>query len=216
MRLERISPHVWSLRIWLGISIHVWLVLDDGGVTLVDAGVRPMAGGILRQIELLRAGPLQRIALTHGHADHVGALPKILASRPVPVLVHRTEIPYMEGALPYPRRGKPVAFVTPGLVRPLPEDGFGQLQRVGGLTPYLTPGHSPGHAVYHHEEDDVLLAGDLVTARRGRLRPPMAIFTGDMRRALASVEIIGKLRPRRLEACHGGTVLEPAEQLPLI
>jgi glyoxylase-like metal-dependent hydrolase (beta-lactamase superfamily II) len=66
--------------------------------------------------------------------------------------------------------------------------------------------------VYYHEADQVLLAGDLFTSRGGKLRPPMAMFTADMAQALRSGEIVQRLRPKRVEVCHGGPVLSPAEQ----
>lgn len=220
MKLTQISPHIWSLRLWFGIPIHVWLVRDSEGLTLVDAGIPPMARGILRTIDRLGVGPLRQIVLTHGHSDHVGALPGILRSRPVPVYAHPIEIPYLEGQVAYPRRKKATPSVRPGLVAPLPRNDAGQPRNLAGLTPHLTPGHSPGHVVYHHEHDDVLLAGDLATSRRGRLRPPMAIFTGDMDQAMVSLEIVRTLKPGRIEVCHGGPVLmaglekHPAEHLP--
>ena len=84
---------------------------------------------------------------------------------------------------------------------------------MAGLRPYLTPGHSPGHVAYYHEQDRVLLAGDLFTTRRGRIGRPMAIFTADMAEAVRSAAIVARLRPDRLEICHGGPVLNPAEQI---
>ncbi len=97
--------------------------------------------------------------------------------------------------------------------QPLPENEQGELQSIGGLTPYLTPGHSPGHVVYYHEQDQVLLVGDLFTAKKGILRKPMAKFTGDMEEAIRSSAIVSQLKPLRLEVCHGTSVLQPANQL---
>lgn len=93
------------------------------------------------------------------------------------------------------------------------EDRTGRLETISGLTPYLAPGHSPGHVVYHHEADGVLLAGDLFTSRGGSLRRPMPMFTGDMATAVESARIVGVLTPKRLEVCHGGPVFDPADQL---
>jgi glyoxylase-like metal-dependent hydrolase (beta-lactamase superfamily II) len=182
-------------------------------VTLVDTGFSVMARGILRSIEQLNAGPLQRILLTHGHGDHVGSVERIRQQHPVPVYAHQIELPYMEGALPYPRRRKAEMGLPKGLAQPLAEEQGAQLAVVAGLRPYLTPGHSPGHVAYYHEQDQVLLAGDLFTSKRGQLRRPMAMFTADMAEAVRSSTILGELRPKRLEVCHGAPVFQPADQL---
>ena len=213
MTITQISEHIWRLRLWVGIPIQVWIVTGKDGVTLVDAGLSGMAKTIFAFIDRLNAGPLKRILLTHGHSDHVGAIPRILQKTSVPVLAHSIEIPYMEGDLPYPRRKKAAASIAPGVAQALPEDENGQLEVLDGLRPILAPGHSPGHVVYYHEEDGVLLAGDLFTLKKGKLRKPMAIFTADMRTAIQSSLILRELKPRQLEICHGGPVMDPASQL---
>lgn len=73
MKAEHISEHVWSLKAWV-IPIHVWIVIEEDGFTLVDAGIPMMAKGIMKFIKQLNAGPLRRILLTHGHSDHVPGL----------------------------------------------------------------------------------------------------------------------------------------------
>lgn len=213
MKMTRISEHVWSLRSWLIIPFHVWLVVDGEGVTLVDAGIPFMSKGILSRIESLNAGPLQRIVLTHGHSDHVGAIATIMKKQIIPVFAHQIEIPYMEGDQIYPRRKKAEQTVVKGTVQPLPEDELGRLKSVAGLTPYHTPGHSPGHVVYYHEQDGVMLAGDLFTSKKGKLHHPMSMFTANMQEALASSTIVGQLQPKHLEVCHGNPVINPADHL---
>ncbi|NOU98853.1 MBL fold metallo-hydrolase [Paenibacillus planticolens] len=209
MSIKQISEHIWSVRTWMIIPVHVWAVVDHDGVTLVDAGVPWMAKSILRLINEL--GPLKQIVLTHGHGDHVGTLKRILQVHSVPVFAHRKEIPFVEGRTPYPGRSKAVAQVAKGVLQPLPEDEDGRLSPIGGLTPYFTPGHSPGHVVYYHEKDDVLLTGDLFNSKKGKLF--MARFTPDPEEALRSSAIVKQLNPKRLEVCHGDTVFQPAEQL---
>ena len=213
MKVKKVSEHIWSLKTWILIPIHVWIVADEEGMTLVDAGMPMMAKGIMKYMNQLEAGPLRRILLTHGHSDHVGALKSILSETNVPIYAHEIEIPYMEGELIYPRRKKAEHNVAKGIVQPLQEDEQGGLKAIAGLTPYLTPGHSPGHVVYYHEQDQVLLAGDLFTSKKGKLHQPMSMFTADMAEAVRSSSIVEKLKPKRLEVCHGNPVLHPADQL---
>ena len=213
MKVKQISEHIWSLSIWMLIPVHIWIVVDEGEVTLVDAGIPKMAKRILKFINELKKGQLTRILLTHGHSDHIGAIKPILHTSEVPVYAHRIEIPYMTGDLPYPKRKKLEQNVTKEVVRPLPEDETGHLLSLGGLTPYHTPGHSPGHVAYYHEKDQVLFAGDLFTSKKGKLHRPMSMFTADMEEAVNSSAIIKELKPKKVEVCHGYTVLNPEDHI---
>lgn len=213
MRAKKISEHIWSLKMWMIIPVHVWVVVDEDGVTLVDAGMPMMAKRIIKFIDQLNAGPLQRILLTHGHSDHVGAVKAILNKNELPIYAHRVEIPYMEGDIIYPKRKKLEHNLPKQLTHPLLEGENGNLKSIGGLTPFFTPGHSPGHVVYYHEKDQILLGGDLFTSKKGKLQPPMSMFTADMKQAVKSSSIVGELKPKQLEVCHGNAVLHPADQL---
>jgi glyoxylase-like metal-dependent hydrolase (beta-lactamase superfamily II) len=211
MTVTQISKSIWSLRTKIIIPITVWVVVEEDGVTLVDAGISMMSSGILNFIASLNAGPLKRIVLTHGHPDHVGALRKILKNYSVPVFAHGKELPYLQGELSYRTGKKPAAPLVDGDIQTFTESGLGQLQAVGDLTPYFTPGHSPGHVVFYHEKDRVMLAGDLFSSKRGTLRKPL--FTPNMKEVLESSTIVGKLLPDRMEVCHGDSVFNPADQL---
>ncbi|MFC4022425.1 MBL fold metallo-hydrolase [Oceanobacillus longus] len=213
MKIKKVSDHIWSLKSWIGMPIHVWAVTDEEGVTLVDAGMPLMATKIMKFVEQLDAGPLNRILLTHGHVDHIGALKKVTQEKEISVHAHYIEIPYLEGDKLYPGRKKLEKNVKKGIVQPLKTDEQGRLNSVSGLTPYFTPGHSPGHVVYYHAEDQVLLAGDLFTSKKGKLQKPMPLFTGNMKEAVKSSTIVEQLKPKQLEVCHGNTVYKPAEQI---
>lgn len=209
LKITRISPHVWQVRLWLFTQVHVWLVAGSEGLTLVDTGFAFMARAVLRAVKLVDAGPLRRILLTHGHPDHGGGVALLVRELGVPVHAHRHELPFLEGARRYPRITPLLQPARPGLVSSLPEDEAGALQPLGNLTPWLTPGHTPGHVVYHHEQDDVLLAGDLFKAHNGQLRQLGHLYSLDREQATRSERILSRLQPERLEASHGGSVLRP-------
>lgn len=213
MKIERVSEHIWALKTWMLIPVRVWIVAEEDGVTLVDAGVGSMAKGIMKFIEQLEAGPIKQIVLTHGHSDHVGSVTSILKQYKVPVYVHPIEIPYMEGDRAYPRRKKAAASLPKQIVTPLAVNQDGRIESLGSLSCYFTPGHSPGHVAYYHEKDGVLLAGDLFTSKNGRLNRPMPMFTADMQEAVRSSRIIQELKPRRVEVCHGKPVSDAADHL---
>lgn len=82
--------------------------------------------------------------------------------------------------------------------------------------PHHTPGHSPGHVVYYHQKDNVLIGGDLFTSRRQRIRKPMSIFTANMAQAIKSGQIVKKLKPKSLCVCHGNEVQDPHKQYDLL
>ncbi|GGH87493.1 glyoxylase-like metal-dependent hydrolase (beta-lactamase superfamily II) [Pullulanibacillus pueri] len=173
-----------------------------------------MSKGISSFLRTANLGSLRRIVLTHGHSDHVGALSDLIDQYNVPIYAHKIEQPFMEGELAYPRRKKAQKTVQVGWVQPLSEDMEGKLLSVGGLVPYHVPGHSPGHVVYYHERDNVLLAGDAFTSKKGKLRKPMPMFTADMKMAVkCGVDIVRRLNPERLEVCHGNPVFHPFDQI---
>lgn len=213
LRLRQVSPHVWQVRVWRLTRVNTWLVADESGLSIVDTGYWFMAGDVLRAAELVDAGPVRRVLLTHGHPDHAGGAPRIARELGVPVFAHRLELPYIEGTRTYPRI---VGFMQPphpGLAEPLPEASDGTLRKLGGLTPYAAHGHTPGHVVYHHEQDDVLLAGDLFKARRGRLLRLGHLFSVDSQEATRSEAILARLRPALVETSHGGSAEAPGEPL---
>lgn len=219
MRMRQISPHVWQVRLWRYASVHVWLVADDAGLSLVDTGFSFMASDVLHAVRGLAEGPLTRILLTHGHPDHAGgaaALARLTGAR---VFAHAEELPFLTSGHRYPRIPPFLQPSLAGLVEPLPDveratvGGYRKLRPLGGLSPWLTPGHTPGHVVYHHEEDNVLLAGDLFKARRGRLMHLGHLYSLDPARARRSEGILPLLEPARLEASHGGGVVDPLSAL---
>ena len=76
----------------------------DRGWVLIDAGMygssRSIADAAARRFG--RGARPAAIILTHGHFDHVGALPDLAEEWDVPVYVHELELPYVTGRSSYP------------------------------------------------------------------------------------------------------------------
>jgi glyoxylase-like metal-dependent hydrolase (beta-lactamase superfamily II) len=99
--------------------------------------------------------------LTHGHFDHV-ADHKVVTDRfpNARVLIHK---------LDEPKLVKPTSrsFRLPFAIPPRRADAYvddGQELKLGNLRVRVihTPGHAPGHVMYHFEDEDVLVGGDLI------------------------------------------------------
>src|SRR3954453_10621600 len=53
--------------------VNAYLVREDDGLTLVDTTTSGAADALLAAARAA-GGPIRRIALTHGHGDHLGSL----------------------------------------------------------------------------------------------------------------------------------------------
>ncbi|HZL34117.1 MAG TPA: MBL fold metallo-hydrolase [Tepidisphaeraceae bacterium] len=99
--------------------------------------------------------------LTHGHFDHVADHPEVATRFPeAKVLIHRLDEPKL-------RQPNSSSFQLPFKIVPRGADGFledGQELRIGGLKLMVihTPGHSPGHVMFHFPEQKILVGGDLI------------------------------------------------------
>ncbi|MCC6240222.1 MAG: MBL fold metallo-hydrolase [Phycisphaerales bacterium] len=101
--------------------------------------------------------------LTHGHFDHIAD--HALVTRRFPgarVLIHRLD----ESKLLRPGAQ---SFMLPFDIPPRAADAHvedGQLLMLGNLQVQVihTPGHAPGHVMYHFPQQKVLVGGDLIIA----------------------------------------------------
>jgi glyoxylase-like metal-dependent hydrolase (beta-lactamase superfamily II) len=194
--------------------VNAYLVREEDGFTLVDTGVARSGDGLLAAAKQAGA-PIRRIALTHGHGDHVGSLDQLKSKLGDEVEVLMSDVDarihagekVVEGKL----TGSWPKLQTVPDVRLQPGD------RVGSLEVVASPGHTPGHVAFLDTRDRTLIAGDVFTtfgkvavSNHFYLRFPLAAMaTFDKAQDLQSARELRALDPALLVVGHGPAVAAP-------
>lgn len=182
------------------IGTNCYLIGDEaaGVCAVVDPGGSPEK--VLAMIE--KSGlALQMVLLTHGHWDHVGAIPALLEKWPdLPIYAHEKELCPAGEPKPhyfFPHAGKNQRTYDEG-----DELALGGLQ----LKVLHTPGHSGGSVVLLVE--DVMLCGDTLFAGNcGRYD----LTGGNGEQMLQSLKRLADLEGD-YKVCPGHSVLTTLEQ----
>lgn len=201
---------VWQIDCRTRDQPNVYVV-DDGDTTLVDAG---WPGDEATVREGLRTAGVElaavdRVLLTHYDADHVGTLARLTPELDAPVYVHESEAPYVTGDRlpPWTARNGLEAlhrlYYRRLSLPDLPVRGVVDGDDIGGFRAYHTPGHTPGHVAYVHEDLSVAFLGDLVYGLGDDLRATGWLTSYDAGEVLGSVRSLCRRAPEFEYACPG-------------
>ena len=181
--LTQLYPHIWRLIApnpspMTGLGTNTYLV-GHKQVAIIDPGPQNEAhlNNTLHALEKLKARA-QAVIITHAHSDHAGS-----ASQ----LAERLAVPLMSFKDPF---------------------NDGDEIEVGGLHLEIqhTPGHIQAHICLLLEEQQLLLAGDLVAGQGTILIIPP---DGDMADYLNSLVAMKALAPAAILPGHGPVIDNP-------
>ncbi|GIK77941.1 MAG: MBL fold metallo-hydrolase [Actinomycetes bacterium] len=218
MSIPSVEAHTRISRYGL---VNAFLVQEEDGLTLIDTALKGSAKKILAAAAGLDA-PIVRIALTHAHNDHVGALDELAAKlRDAEVLISAREAILLTGDTSlqpgetgrlrggFPgRRTKPTRTIADGDV-------------IGSLQVHACPGHTPGHLAFLDTRDRTLYCGDVYSTLFGvytsatvnPLFPLPARATWDRELVLESAIHLRTLEPYALAPGHGPVNIDALEQM---
>jgi glyoxylase-like metal-dependent hydrolase (beta-lactamase superfamily II) len=147
------------------IQTNCWIYTlpDIRSCAVIDPGAD--APDIIKHLRQLNLSP-KYILLTHGHFDHITALPELLQSMPATVAIHEDDASYLQD--------KADTLLSDGDI-------------IGPFKVIHLPGHTPGSVAFYDEEADVLFSGDtLFCGDRGRTDLP----GGDTQKIEKSLELL--------------------------
>jgi glyoxylase-like metal-dependent hydrolase (beta-lactamase superfamily II) len=189
--------------------VAAYLVEDESGVTVIDAGL----AGHWRDLqdELTSMGrsvdDVRGVILTHGDSDHVGFAERLRRDHNVPVYVHEADAARARGeektspAWGHMKLGATLRFLgyttrkgglrTTYLKEVVPVHDGQVLDLPGAPRVISMPGHSPGSIAVSVPVVDAVFVGDALTTRHvltGKRGPQPAPFTDEPDEALASLD----------------------------
>jgi len=207
-----------------------YLIEDDSGVTIVDAGVPSSWESLQEAMNQLGRplGDIRALVLTHAHFDHVGFAERARKALGIPVYVHENDAPLTrhpwryDHELPRSRylltqpKALPIvaAFLQHRAFWPAKIEEVTrysekeQLPVPGRPQVVFTPGHTLGHCALHLPDRDAVIAGDalvLLDPYTGRTGPRMVAraATADAERNARSLDALAHTGAKIVLTGHG-------------
>ena len=148
------TMHILEVGAYGANCIFLWG--SDKQAVVVDPGADANS---IEQVLQDNQLTLSAIWLTHGHIDHISALPDLLKKHTtVPVFMHAADAAWAFTPINRIPPYRPV-LEKPKHLSPIEE---GTLLKIGAINVKVlhTPGHTPGCVCYYVENEKLLLTGD--------------------------------------------------------
>ena len=206
--------------------VNWYLVADDDGVVLVDAGAprhRPQLEEGLKQLGR-SMDDVRALILTHADADHKGFGEKLRTENGVPVQVHSADteltrsgkkdregsiLPYLRYPAAWKLFGVLAAGGMPKNIAEFETFEDGAVLEVPGRPRVIhAPGHTHGCVAFHFERHGVLFVGDVLygfgvlTGKPGAQIGPRA-FNASSQQALDSLSALEGVQANVMLFGHG-------------
>lgn len=206
---------------WIkGRFSNAYLWIGENGLVLIDTGMPGDVETILNYI--IKIGrpitDLYAILITHADKDHVGGAAAIQERTGAVVYASKETAALM--AVGEPPEHKPMPRLVNALVsrfmkyNPVPKaairiigDGL-TIPDVEGWQVLATPGHTADHHAFFNLSQGLLLTGDALDMRGGKLSSSPARFTADMTAARKSARRLLRLAPAIIACGHGDPLLD--------
>jgi glyoxylase-like metal-dependent hydrolase (beta-lactamase superfamily II)/predicted ester cyclase len=214
-----VAEGVWVIQGQPG-RCNVFMIEDEGGVTLFDAGARTMTRAVATAGA--RRGGIRRVVLGHAHTDHRGTAPGLGVTT---VLCHPEEVQDAEGTGGFrywPESLQGLPFGMRQMHRLLhryawdggPVEISGTLvegDEIAGFRVIELPGHSPGQIGLWRERDRLALSSDCfytldMWGRDSAPHIPDPLYNYDTEQARASIRKLAALEPAAAWPGHAGAV----------
>ena len=219
-----LAPRVWRIPL-IGDYTNGFMLRDeDGQVTLIDMGLPSSGKKVIAALESIGSAPsdVTRLMLTHCHPDHAGGAAHVSRETGRPADIHAADAEYVRTGtqpdvdqtsrigklfrrLPEPKTEKVTVGeeLTDGQVVPF----------AGGIRVVHTPGHSPGHASYLHEESGVLITGDAIFNVLG-MRWPLKMLCSNFAMTQKTAHRLAELEYTTAAFTHGPEITKnPREEI---
>ncbi len=178
----------------IGLCSNIFIFAEGDTISLVDTGSGMEPNAVSPQLEQLglKIEGVTRVAITHGHMDHIGGLTEICEYSSPEILVHQSDANDLESlgikSIVYMKDGDNVRL------------GRRELRVIH------TPGHTEGSVCLH--DNEIILTGD--TAFPGGYFGRTDLPSGDWRKLIDSLDKLSRLDVRVMLPGHGEPLLSEA------